>query len=137
MLPMNPHDVSPQALAVAAYLCNVDGIENSWNDEQKKYDAEMHIVPFYNCRERGFIVYDMNFGRDQRLAAIFCEHRNSDSIVCSVFHVTRGYPVEFEQFLEQLPADSNKWTMWQKSFDYGRADLAAQWIIAQFEADYL
>ena len=95
-LGINPNQVSPSAVAVLALIDYNDGIEASWNADWKEYTARLQAVPFYNCRERGYILWD----RTSKLAAIFCEHRNSDAIVISTFSFNGINPPNFDDFLE-------------------------------------
>jgi hypothetical protein len=132
-LNINPHGVSHQAIAVLAYLDQPDGIEGSWNDERSRYNADLRSFPVYNCRERGYAVIDTNTG----LTAIFCEHRNTDNIVVSMFKSPSKYgPVSFDDFIDTLPASADKWSMWDQSFGWLEAGQAAQWILEQFENSY-
>jgi len=128
----NPLDLSSSAVAVLALMDYNDGIESSWDDDRKEYTARMIAVPFYNCRERGYIVWD----RTSKFAAIFCEHRNSDNIVISTFKYSGLNPPSFNDWLGMLPESVDKWSMWDQSFGHDKQYDAAQWIIKQFESQY-
>ena len=135
-LQINPLGVSSQSMAM---LGQGDGIENSWNLERKQYACELRAVPFYNCRERGFIVYDGGFAwggnATSKLAVVFCEHRNCDNIVIGKFK-RFDTPPTTSDFLDQLPEDATKYNMWDKEFEYGKIVEAADYIVAAFEAEY-
>ena len=45
-----------QAKAVLAYLSHNDGIEESWDTEQKRYTAEPKVARWENCREQGYVI---------------------------------------------------------------------------------
>lgn len=72
-----------QARAVLAFLQSNDNlIEDSWNTERGKYEANINIGRWENCREQGYVLSMMSQNRRQINIAFF-EHRNSDSI-CAV-----------------------------------------------------
>ena len=127
----NPLGLSSSAVAVLALMDHSDGIESSWDDGSKEYKSELIAVPFYNCRERGYIVWD----RTSNYAVIFCEHRNSDSIVISGFAYSGINPPTFDDFIKTCP-QADKWSMWNKSFAYNEHYAAAEWIMEQFEGQY-
>lgn len=68
-----------QARAVLMFLQSYANIEESWNDEYRRYDAEIKVGRWENCREQGYIVSLVNSKRVQLNIAFF-EHRNSDQI---------------------------------------------------------
>lgn len=70
-----------QARAVLMFL-QIEYIEESYNNEHKRYDAEIKVGRWGNCREQGYIVSLVNKKRKQLNIAFF-EHRNSDEI-CAV-----------------------------------------------------
>lgn len=70
-------------LAMVRYLIG-DGIEASWNDEWKQYDAEPKVTRYDNCREQGYIVFMRSKRRDKQINIAFYEHRNSDQIYVQV-----------------------------------------------------
>ena len=72
-----------QARAVLAYLSYSDGIEESWNDGQSRYEAMPYVSRWENCREQGYIVSLRSKDFRRQLNIIFFEHRNSDAI-CAV-----------------------------------------------------
>lgn len=70
---------------VQAVLCIIqylygDGIENSWNDTFKRYDAEPNVARFQNCREQGYVISLQSKNYDRQINIVFYEHRNSDNI---------------------------------------------------------
>ena len=127
----NPLNLAPSAIAVLALMDYGDGIERSWDSERKEYTADLIATPVYNCRERGYAVWD----KTSKLAVIFCEHRNSDNIVISTFSWSGINPPTFQDFIDLRP-DDDKWSMWDKSFSYHQLYQAADWILEQFEGQY-
>ncbi len=79
-----------QARAVLAFLQSNDNlIEDSWNTERGKYEANINIGRWENCREQGYVLSMMSQNRRQINIAFF-EHRNSDSIYVRIAHAVRG-----------------------------------------------
>ncbi len=54
-------------------------IEESWNDQYHKYDAEPMVARWENCREQGYVV-SLRAGNGKQLHVAFFEHRNTDAI---------------------------------------------------------
>lgn len=69
---------SAQAQAVLAFLKDFH-IEDSWDSETKRYDAEVSVGRWENCREQGYVLSLTN-KRSKQLNIAFFEHRNNDSI---------------------------------------------------------
>jgi len=118
-----------QARATLMLLQRDANIEESWNDEWKRYDAEIQVARWENCREQGYVVSLRNKKRDQLNIAFF-EHRNSDSI-CAVKWQ--------QESMDTLTIDNAKFGDVYKdkydtshSVDYGKAYEMAEWIIKQF-----
>lgn len=129
----NPSCVSASSVAVLAIIDYADGIENSYCDARKDYTAELLAVPFYNGRERGYIIWD----KASRLAVAFCEHRNTDEIVIRSFRHDDWNPPTADSLLgAPETAGCNKWSMWEKSFPYNQIVQAAQYITDKFESEY-
>ena len=74
---------NPQARAVLAYLQTREGLEESWDKEQKRYIAYPKINRWQNCREQGYIITMRSFLYDRQINIAFFEHRNSDAI-CAI-----------------------------------------------------
>lgn len=75
-----------QAKCVLAILQHDDSlIEESWNNEISRYDANVEVGRWENCREQGYVVSMKNSKFDQINIAFF-EHRNSDSISVVVWN---------------------------------------------------
>ncbi len=114
-----------QARAVLAYLEH-DGIEESWNDEHKQYDAKPEIARWENCREQGYIVSMRSKTGHKQINIAFFEHRNSDSI-CAI---------EWEQAsINSLTIDTAKFQgVYKNKYDvshsenYGECLKMATWI---------
>lgn len=71
-----------QAQAVMCFL-RTRTIEDSWNKEFHKYDAEPLISRWENCREQGYVVSLRTGNGCDQINIAFFEHRNSDEI-CAV-----------------------------------------------------
>ena len=71
-----------QAKAVLAFV-QYFNVEESWNTEYKKYDADIEVSRWENCREQGYVICMRSKNRCKQLNIAFFEHRNSDSI-CAV-----------------------------------------------------
>ncbi len=84
------NDPSAAAVSVRAYLENRDGIEKSWSDERARYMAEPQIAPWFNGRERGFIVSLKAPSHDgKQINIAFFEARSSDCIVAWMWFQTK------------------------------------------------
>jgi len=118
-----------QARAVLAYLSHYSGIDDSWDEEWKKYKATPKIARWENCREQGYIISLRSEDYERQLNTIFFEHRNSDSI-CAVKWEQRS--------LNSLTIDNAKFgdiykTKYDTSFSvrYGEVIKMADWIWEQ------
>lgn len=123
-----------QARAVLMFLQNFSNIEESWNDERKKYDAEILVARWENCREQGYVVSLVNKKREQLNIAFF-EHRNSDSI-CAVKWQ--------QESMNALTIDNAKFgNVYKDKFDtshsvgHGRVYEMSEWIIEQFREHWV
>jgi len=74
----------PQERAVLAFLHRYSDIESSWNDEHKRYDGQVDVGRWENCREQGYVV-SIRSKNCKQLNIAFFEHRNSDSICAIVW----------------------------------------------------
>ncbi len=72
-----------QAQAVACFLKGKGDIEASWNKELHRYEAEIKVARWENCREQGYVVSLKSKDFAKQLNIAFFEHRNSDNI-CAV-----------------------------------------------------
>tara|TARA_R110002012_G_scaffold90697_1_gene221622 strand:- start:441 stop:866 length:426 start_codon:yes stop_codon:yes gene_type:complete len=123
-----------QARATLMFLQRDADIEESWNDEWKRYDAEIQVARWENCREQGYVVSLRNKKREQLNIAFF-EHRNSDSI-CAVKWQ--------QESINTLNIDNAKFGDVYKdkydtshSVDYGKAYEMAEWIIEQLRKHWI
>ena len=124
-----------QARAVLMFLQSFAGdIESSWNKETKKYETEVKVARWENCREQGYVVSLRSKDYGKQLNIAFFEHRNSDSI----------HAVKWEQNTLNSPTiDTAKFgdiykDKYDTSFDvsYHKAPEMAQWIADQLEEFY-
>jgi hypothetical protein len=120
----------PVARAVLALVASEigDGIESSWNDEFKKYDADLRFARFDNCREQGYFIYLKDKHYDDQINIAFAEHRNSDDIVVYVFNKNTFNAPTLADFTDDV------WTNGSKHFRYddlrGAAKFIAETLIA-------
>lgn len=132
MFTTNRFRLSAQAEAVKAYLeNNYDGIEPSWDDQAKAYD-EVSIAPWYNGREKGYVL-EMHKDRNQ-IAIAFYEHRNSDSIVVLIW-----LPEKFSinpRTLADAPWNVPGQKYQTEFFSYNKAYEVAQFIYDTLESWY-
>ena len=120
-----------QARAVLAFLQSHDGIEESWDDEFKRYGAEIEIGRWENCREQGYVLSLRSKDYSRQMNIAFFEHRNSDRI-CAIL---------WEQETINSPTigtaefgDVYK-TNWDTSHEekYGNISQMSDWIWEQLE----
>lgn len=120
-----------QAKAVLAFLQRIADIEESWNKEEKRYEAEPKISRWENCREQGYVVSLRSKDYKRQLNIIFFEHRNSDSI-CAVKweQVTINAPTidtaEFGDVYKDKYDTSH-------SVGYGKVSEMADWIAKELK----
>lgn len=88
--------VNAQANAVRAYLTEYDGIENSWSSYNERYMAEPEIYPWFNGRERGYVITMRSSDHKRQINVAFFEHRNSDDICAIVWEQTTMNPPTIE-----------------------------------------
>lgn len=103
-----------------------NGIEESWNDEYKTYEADIKVARWENGREQGYIVYLINKNNEQLNIAFF-EHRNSDNL-CAVKWIQNSInslTIENADFKNKVYRD--KWDV-SVSFNYNQAYELAEWL---------
>ena len=103
-----------------------NGIEESWNDEYKTYEADIQVARWENYREQGYIVYLTNKNNEQLNIAFF-EHRNSDNL-CAVKWIQNSInslTIENADFKNKVYRD--KWDV-SVSFNYNQAYELAEWL---------
>ena len=119
-----------QAQGVLAFLKN-HTIEESWNTEKRKYDAEPRVSRWENCREQGYVIMMRSKDYSRQLNIAFFEHRNSDQI-CAV---------KWEQTTMNAPTiDNAKFgDVYKDKYDvshtvgYGEVAKMADWIAKQLD----
>lgn len=123
-----------QARATLMFLQKDAYIEESWNDEWKRYDAEIQVARWENCREQGYVVSLRNKKREQLNIAFF-EHRNSDIISAVKWR---------QESINTLTIDNakfgdiykDKWDV-SHSVSYGEVEEMAEWIIEQLREHWI
>lgn len=133
LLSNNVNRPHAQARAVLAYLSAFDGVEASWSNELKRYEARVDCAEWHNGRERGYVL-SMRAPQytGTQLNIAFFEHRNSDSI-CALKWV--------QQTLNPPTIDTADFggTVYNDKYDVsheepvGCAGAMADWIFDQLE----
>lgn len=114
-----------QAQAVLCFLRNLE-IKESYNETQKRYEAEPKVARWENCREQGYVLCMRNNNYAKQINIAWFEHRNSDSI-CAV---------KWEQTTTNSPTIESAvfGDVYKKKYDvsheegYGRVEAMASWI---------
>ena len=122
-----------QARAVLMFLQGSSNIESSWNDQYKKYDAEIKVARWENCREQGYIVSlgSKPFGGGEQLNIAFFEHRNSDDICAVKWEQSNRNTITIE--------NANFGDVYATKYDtshsvgYGKAYEMAEWVKGELE----
>lgn len=123
-----------QARATLMFLQANSNIEQSWNSEFRRYDAEINVARWENCREQGYVVSLVNKNSEQINIAFF-EHRNSDAI-CAV---------KWKQLsINSLTiANADFGDIYKDKYDvshsvgYGKAKEMAEWIIEELTSHWV
>lgn len=120
-----------QAKAVLAFLQVIANIDESWNKEAQRYEAEIKVSRWENFREQGYVVSLRSRDYKRQLNIIFFEHRNSDSI-CAVKweQITTNAPnidiAEFGNVYKDKYDTSH-------SVGYGKVSEMAEWIAEELK----
>lgn len=118
-----------QAQATLCFLRDFK-IEKSWNKERSRYDAQIYVSRWENCREQGYVLILRNKDFKQLNIAFF-EHRNSDQI-CAI---------KWQQNTTNEPTISNAefGEIYKDKYDvshvveYGKVVEMADWIKKELE----
>jgi hypothetical protein len=124
----NADGANYQAQAVLAYVRYLlgDGIESSWNDETKRYQADPRVTRFDNCREQGYAIFMRDINHDKQINIAFYEHRSSDGIEAIVsFAKTFNAPLLSDFHGEGVEKGETKY------LNYGSAYDLAKWVVEQ------
>lgn len=129
------HDgANKQARAVLCFLQNME-IEESWNSNRRKYDAEFKVARWENCREQGYVIYLVSPIHRKQLNIAFFEHRNSDQI-CAIkweqYPTLNSPTIDTAEFGDVY---KNKYDV-SKEVDYGEIMEMANWIEEEFTEWY-
>lgn len=116
-----------QADAVLAYVRHFigDGIEASWNNSN--YDAEPIIAPWYNGRERSYVISMKSKNWKDQINIAFFEYRNSEEICILEFRASTINPPT----INDLPADhpyNNSKSALTAIYPFGEAAKAGEKI---------
>jgi hypothetical protein len=125
-LVQNPDGAGFQSQSVLAYLRYFirDGIEGSWDNEWKRYRADIRVCRYDNCREQGYVVWLRSLDYKHQINIAFYEHRNSDDI-CAVVSDVQTFNAPL--LADILVAMEDKYDT-AISVSVGRADEMAEWI---------
>lgn len=119
-----------QARAVLAFLQGFPDIEESWDEKRRRYEAEINVAKWENCREQGYVLFLRSKDYKRQLNIIFYEHRNSDCI-CAVKweqNTMNSPTIDTAEFGEVYK------DKYDTSFDvnYGEISKMANWISNEF-----
>ena len=122
------NEINRQAEAVLAYVRYEigDGIDPSWDYEQKDYLAVPMVNEWVNGREKGYVITMTDKFWNKQINIVFYEHRNTDLICALMWENNRfGIPsiqdaIDFGHF--------NSSSDYTHSVSVGRADEMAAWI---------
>lgn len=105
--------------------------DGTYNTEYRKYDAEVVIGRYENCREQGY-VFSLKYKEFNQLAH-YCvfEHRNSDSICIIKFN---GSFINTPT-IEDIWKDRKGKYDYDKSFEYGQFNEVADWLIEDMKKE--
>jgi len=128
-------ELNHQALAVLHYLAGIEPNFAEYKDGRYDFDAE--TKPWYNGRERGFILStEPSWAKEPCLNIAVFEHRNSDQI-CTLKWETqrpyRNYPDE--KALKLAYPSDGKWDV-AATFDCGKIGECAEWIYNELKNFY-
>ena len=123
-----------RARATLMFLQLYSEIEDSWNDKSKRYEGELEVGRWENCREQGYAVY-LTAKNGKQLNIAFFEHKNSDNI-CAV---------KWQQnSINTLTIDNAKFgDVYKDKYDtshsvsYGKAYEMAEWIINELKKHWI
>lgn len=62
-----------------------DGVEASWSEKFSRYEAEIRVARWENCREQGYVLYMKSPDYKKQLNIAFYEHRNCDTVYMSIW----------------------------------------------------
>lgn len=127
---INPDNTNWQAQGVLAALRRFDGVEHSWDDGQKRYIAEPEVNPWFNGRERGYVISMHSFAYDNRFHIAFFEHRNSDDICAVKFELKGLNPPTINEFPSSHPYYHSKYD-YDFSVPCGHFIEMSDWIIKE------
>lgn len=129
-----------QARAVMAYLEGMEPDFANWRGDIRSYDVSLETRPWYNGRERGFVISMQHgwLGKGAVIHIAVFEHRNSDSICALVWDTPRFYyngPISDDETLNLAYGGGDKYNV-TKEFKAGAIGEVADWIYATLETFY-
>ena len=119
-----------QARATLMFLQSYGTVEDSWNKEYHKYDAEIKVARWENCREQGYITSLRTKDYSKQLNIAFFEHRNSDAICAVKWEQSSMNTLTIEN-AEFSDVYTDKFDVSHR-VEWGQAKDMAEWISDQF-----
>jgi hypothetical protein len=125
-------NLNPQALAVLAMLSRREPAFAEYDKDLGTYKIEIETSPWYNGRERGVCLnVRRSFSDKTCLLITFGEHRNTDGIFIDCW-VHKGHfmnPPTLKDY-------NDKAYKGRHTVNYGRVDLAVEYILDKMKAYY-
>ena len=119
-------------------MCYLSQIEPEFADyENGYYKINLETKPWYNGRERGFVVsMSRKFGRNIHIAVF--EHRNSDDICALKWETEKPYwnhPLEDPNIFEKAYSGKTKWDV-AFTVKSGEIGKMADWVYKELKNFY-
>lgn len=120
-----------QAQAVLAYMRDQKShaLDGTWNKESHRYEAELYVGRYENCREQGYI-FSIRYKLEQRNYAVY-EHRNSDNLCVVVFD---GLSINTPTLDDVCQAMGDNKYNYTKGFSYGSITECGDYIVGDMNS---
>lgn len=125
-------NVNWQAQGVLATLRQFEGLEASWDSEKMRYLAEPEVHPWFNGRERGYVITLRSSDYHRKFHIAFFEHRNSDNICAVAFEQHGINPPTINDIPKDHPYMESKYN-YDFSVSCGEFIKMSDWIIDKLE----
>lgn len=125
---INVDNVNWQAHGVLACLRMYDGLEASYSKKEQKYLAAPEVNPWFNGRERGYVISMRTGDFREQINIAFFEHRNSDTICAVLFEGTFMNPPTINDIPKTHPFYESKWN-YDHGVSVGEFMKMSEWII--------
>lgn len=124
---INPDNTNWQAQAVLACIRQYDGLETSYVTGTG-YEAQPEVNPWFNGRERGYVISLRSPDFREQINIAFYEHRNSDSVCAIKFEGTNINPPTINDIPKTHPFYESQWN-YDFSVAVGEHMKMAFWIV--------